>query len=103
MATPLVIFFLCSLIGWFKGNANKIGLCDLSLLEWTLYTSIPTSFAMLWAFWKILDKYGAWTANLWIACIGLAVTLCMNTIWYGVEVKKAVALFIILIISLIAR
>lgn len=103
MAIPICVFFLCSIVAWFKGNANKIGLCDLTLVEWTIYTSIPTSFAMLWAFWQILDKHGVWTANLMTACIGLAVTLCMNSAWYGVEMKKVLALFIILLISVTVR
>lgn len=103
MVAPILAFFLCSILGWFKGNANKLGLCELSLIEWTLYTSIPSSFVMLWAFWQILDKHGVWTANLISASIGLTVTLCMNSILYGIEIKKCIALMIILIISITVR
>lgn len=103
MVIPLLALILTSLLSWYKGNANKLGLCDWSLFEWTLFTSIPISFLGLWGYWQLIEKCGVWSTSIIYSIVGLSMTITMNSIYYGFSLTKMCALVIIVSIGVITR
>lgn len=103
MVIPLLALILTSVFSWYKGNANRLGLCEWTLLEWTLFTSIPISLLGLWAYWQLIDKCGAWATSIVYSIIGLAITIAMNSVYYGFSLQKMLALVAIVSIGIISR
>lgn len=99
----LFVLIVCNIVYFYKGNLNEIYNTRVSWFEWWLYTSLITNYAMLKIYWEYLDRYGVWTANLIFSLTNIVVSFTGNIFYFGLDLKKAVAIAIILLVAVWAK
>jgi hypothetical protein len=89
---PIAGLTLASVVFWFKANAKmRFGL-DWSPFTWWWTTSLLTNYLTLHAWWRLIALSDVWRAGVLWGLVGLIVDLVLNTYFFGVSWRGAIAL-----------
>jgi hypothetical protein len=100
---PMAMICLAQIIFWFKGNSKIIYGLDWSPMRWWMTTSLLTNYLTLLGWWRLMEVTNVWKAGVYWGITGILVDLTLNTIYFGFNVRGAIALGLILVASLISH
>jgi len=105
MQLGILLIVLCHIAAWLKGHAKYIWGWELSLWTYWLTFGLATNFLGMTGWWRICEGLGNdyWRGTVITMGIGVLVTLVLNTISYGFNVRASLAIVLVLGAGLLVR
>ena len=100
---PIASLGIATVVFWFKANAKVRFGVDWSPFTWWWTTSLFTNYLTLSAWWKLIELTDVWRAGVLWGFVGLVVDLCLNTCFFGVNWRGAVALALCAVAAVISH
>ena len=107
MSIYLYLIFLCLTvsIGWLKGNLKLLTQINWEPWHYWLFLGLPQTYLGLYGWWGLLEKLNndVWRCVIISSCVGILVNLTLNSIFWGVNYRAAVALLLISVAGIVGR
>jgi hypothetical protein len=105
MLYAIALLVLCNIVAWLKGHARFVWGLELSLWTYWLTFGLATNFLGMTGWWQLCKHLGHnyWQATVVTLSISTLVSVILNTLSYGLNLRMTGAIIFVSIGGLLAR
>lgn len=105
MYTAVALLVTCNIVAWLKGHARFVWGLELSLWTYWLTFGLATNFLGMAGWWRLCASLenNYWLGTVIALSIGTGVTVVLNSLSYGVNLKMLGAMVLVTMGGLLAR